>query len=81
MNKKYLTTTVFKKFIMAVTGLALVGFVVVHLLGNLLLYKSDGAAFNDYAYRLHSLGPILIIAELGLLAFFLFHAFQWGVQF
>ena len=75
MNKKYLTSTVFKKFVMAVTGLALIGFVITHLLGNLLLYKQDGTAFNEYAFKLASFGALLYAAEIGLLAFFLFHAF------
>ena len=67
-------SSIFKKIIMAVTGLALVGFVVAHLLGNLLLYAPDGSIFNQYAYKLHSLGFLLYVAEAGLIAFFLFHA-------
>jgi succinate dehydrogenase / fumarate reductase cytochrome b subunit len=60
---------------MAMTGLALIGFLVAHLLGNLLLYKPDGGeAFNRYALALESLGPLLYVAEVGLLVFFLGHA-------
>jgi succinate dehydrogenase / fumarate reductase, cytochrome b subunit len=79
MNKKYLTSSVFKKFVMGASGLALVGFVITHLLGNLLLYKTEGNTFNEYAHKLESLGGLLVVAEMGLLVFFLVHAFS-GVR-
>lgn len=66
-------TSVAQKFIMALTGLGLVGFVVVHLLGNLSLYKSDGSSFNGYANSLQSLGNILLVAEIGLIVMFVVH--------
>lgn len=75
MKKEYVSSSVFKKFVMGATGLALLGFVITHLLGNLLLYKKDGAAFNEYAHKLASLGGLLYVAEIGLLVFFLYHAF------
>ncbi len=75
MNKKMLSSTVFKKFIMGLTGLALVGFIITHLLGNLLLFKSDPAVFNQYAHTLAGFGIWLYVAEIGLATFFLFHAF------
>ncbi|MHC4262291.1 MAG: succinate dehydrogenase cytochrome b subunit [Planctomycetota bacterium] len=60
-----------KKVSMAITGLLLVGFLVAHLAGNLLLYKGDGgAAFDTYAQKLHDLGPLLLVAELGLVGLF-----------
>jgi len=49
---------------MAVSGLLLCGFLVVHLAGNLLLYKSD-EAYNTYAETLHK-QPWLEVAETGL---------------
>ena len=61
-----------KKWLMAITGLAFFGFLCMHLAGNLTIYKG-GSAFNAYAQKLHSLGPILIIFELGLLAFAIIH--------
>ena len=61
-----------KKLLMAITGLSFMGFLGAHLAGNLTLYRG-GAAFNTYAEKLHSLGPILIVFELGLLAFALIH--------
>lgn len=61
-----------KKLLMAFTGLSFIGFLCVHLAGNLTLY-TGGAAFNRYAERLHTLGPILTVFEFGLLAFALIH--------
>jgi len=65
--------SVSKKFAMALSGLGLVGFVIVHLLGNLALYRPDGIHFNTYAQTLHNLGALLVIAEIGLLAVVLLH--------
>jgi len=59
---------------MAITGLLLIGFLVVHLSGNLLLYSSDPSYFNAYAEKLASFGYLLYAAEAGLVAFILFHA-------
>lgn len=68
------TSSIGRKALMAVTGLLLVGFLVVHLLGNLTLFKdADGKAFGQYAQALHDLGPALWVAEIGLLALFLVH--------
>lgn len=69
---KLCSTSVGQKVLMAFTGLSLCGFLVVHLSGNLLLFKGE-AAFNEYAEKLHSLGPVLAAAETGLFAMFLGH--------
>lgn len=65
-------TSVGQKILMALTGLALCGFLVVHLLGNFNLFVGE-AAFNGYAEKLHSLGPILAVAEVQLFALFALH--------
>lgn len=65
-------TTVGQKIVMAITGLALCGFLVVHLAGNLNLYAGE-EKFNKYAEALHSLGPLLAVAEIGLFAMFAGH--------
>ena len=75
---KTLTTSVGQKVLMALTGLALCGFLVVHLGGNLLLYAdSDGTKFNAYAEAIHKQGEsgLLIVAELGLIGLFGLHIF------
>ncbi len=66
------STSVGQKFLMAITGLSLIGFLVVHLAGNLQLFAGE-AVFNAYAEKLHSLGPLLAIAEVGLFATFAAH--------
>ena len=72
--KKYLTSSVGKKFLMALSGLALVGFTAQHLLGNLGLYLHEGSVFNGYAQGLkNTFGPALPFLEVGLVGLFLFH--------
>ena len=65
-------TSVGKKLIMAVTGLFFCVFLTLHLAGNLTIYMGKDA-FNSYAEHLHSLGPLLILAEWGLLIFAIIH--------
>ncbi len=67
-------TTVGKKIIMALTGLFLIVFVIEHMIGNL-LFLAGPEAFNQYSHKLISLGPLLWVVELILLAIFVFHAF------
>ena len=74
--KKVLTTTVAKKFLMALSGLLLIGFTITHLLGNLALYLPEGSAFNKYAHTLHELGWLLYAAEIALAALFFVHIFS-----
>lgn len=58
---------------MAATGLLLVGFLVVHLAGNLLLYADKpSAAFDAYAKKLDE-NPLLPVAEIALAALFVVH--------
>lgn len=59
---------------MGLTGLLLIGFVVVHLAGNLLLYVGF-EDYNHYAHTLHSKPGLVFVAEIGLLALFLSHIF------
>ncbi|MEM6647659.1 MAG: succinate dehydrogenase cytochrome b subunit [Bacteroidota bacterium] len=62
-----------KKYVTGITGLSLVLFTLVHMSGNLAYFSSDPTAYNAYTKFLHDLGPLLYLAEMGLLAFFLFH--------
>jgi succinate dehydrogenase / fumarate reductase, cytochrome b subunit len=56
-----------RKFLMAITGLILIGFVVGHLVGNLQIFAHPDK-INGYAHFLQSLGPALWAVRLGLLA-------------
>ncbi len=59
-------TSIGKKIIMAVSGLSFCFFLVMHLAGNLMIYRG-GDYFNAYAERLHSFEPLVNIFELMLL--------------
>lgn len=68
-----LTSQVGRKLLTGLTGIALSLFVIGHLLGNLqLLIGAD--MFNKYAHNLSSLGPILWLIEVALVAVFAIHA-------
>lgn len=74
----FLTSTVGRKILMAVTGMMLVGFISVHLLGNLSVFAGT-EAINIYAEKLHSLGPIVWIFRLVMLGLFVVHI-TFGIQ-
>lgn len=65
-------TSVGSKIVVALTGLALVGFVIVHMLGNLQIFIGP-EALNDYAHFLKSVPEILWAARIGLLTLFVVH--------
>jgi succinate dehydrogenase / fumarate reductase, cytochrome b subunit len=70
----FFSSSIGSKYLVAFTGLSLVGFLVVHLAGNLLVYASP-EAFNHYSDALIK-NPLIIPAELGLVALFLLHAYK-----
>lgn len=59
---------------MALTGLGFCIFLIAHLAGNLTIWAGEDA-FNSYAERLHALGPLVILTEIGLLFFAVAHVF------
>ncbi|MEI6464931.1 MAG: succinate dehydrogenase cytochrome b subunit [Verrucomicrobiota bacterium] len=61
-----------RKFLMAVTGLVMVGFVTGHLFGNLQIFAHPDK-INGYAHFLQSLGPALWAVRLALLACVVIH--------
>ncbi len=63
----FFTSSIGRKWIVAVTGVALIGFITVHLLGNLSIFLGPDAV-NGYAANLHHLGKLLWIARLGLIS-------------
>lgn len=73
--QRFVGSTVGKKVIMAITGLVMVGFVVAHVAGNLLVFRG-ARAMNDYAAFLKSTGGLLWIARAVLLASVVLHVWS-----
>ncbi len=70
----YLCSSIGKKTIMAVTGLIWSGFVLSHMIGNLLIFVG-AEAYNKYSHLLIS-NPAIYLAEGALLVTILVHAFD-----
>ena len=60
------------KYIMAITGLALIGFLIVHIVGNLQVFAGP-EKLNHYAELLQSLGAPKWAIRFGLLACVVLH--------
>jgi len=60
-------TTIGRKFLMALSGVIMIGFVIGHLVGNLQVFAQSPDHINGYAYFLQSLGPTLLVARAVLL--------------
>jgi succinate dehydrogenase / fumarate reductase cytochrome b subunit len=71
-SKAFLGSSIFRKQVIALTGLVMIGFVLVHLSGNLLIYAGPDV-FNGYSANLHKLGALLWVARFGLIAAFVLH--------
>ena len=67
-------STIGTKILIAATGLALFGFLITHLAGNLLIFAGP-EAFNDYSHALLS-NPLIYIAEAGLALLFVVHVWK-----
>ncbi len=75
---KTLSSSIGKKVLMSLTGLFLCTFLLVHLIGNLQLFKNDGGyAFNKYAVFMTTFPLIKAVSYVNY-ALILFHAF-WGL--
>ena len=70
----YLSSSIGRKWIVALTGLALFGFVVGHLVGNLQVFIGP-EPLNRYAFFLQNLGELLWVIRLGLLGMLVAHIF------
>jgi succinate dehydrogenase / fumarate reductase, cytochrome b subunit len=74
----FLSSTLGRKLLMALTGLFLILFLVVHLAGNLQLMKSDdGRAFNVYAHFMTT-NPVIMVISYVNYAFILLHVI-WAI--
>ncbi|HOJ18785.1 MAG: succinate dehydrogenase cytochrome b subunit [Ignavibacteriales bacterium] len=61
-----------QKFVMAVTGICLILFLVIHLIGNLMIF-GGADAFNGYVGTLEHIKPLIRVIEFILALIFLFH--------
>jgi succinate dehydrogenase / fumarate reductase, cytochrome b subunit len=78
-NFSFYSSSIGQKLVSALTGLFLCAFLVIHLSGNLLLFKNDGGqAFNNYA-EANASSWIMRSLEIVLFAGFLIHIF-WGIR-
>lgn len=70
----YWNSSIGKKLVVAVTGLAMVLFLAGHLTGNLLMYAGK-EAFDEYAKFLHEAGhgALIWVARLGLIVVLVLH--------
>lgn len=71
VEKPFFLTTIGKKYLMGITGLIWAGFVLTHMIGNMLLLVSADA-YNQYSHALTST-ELIYVAEAGLVAAFLVH--------
>lgn len=69
--KAYLTSSIGKKQVVALTGLGLSGFVLMHMSGNLFLFLGP-EMYNLYAHKMIT-NPLLYPAEIGLVLLFVIH--------
>ena len=76
--KTFLTSTLGLKVIMAVSGVALFGFVLAHMAGNLQIYLGE-RTYNHYAAALQGNTALLWTARTGLLGVVLAHIVSAGV--
>ena len=72
-------TAIGKKYVMAITGIGLLGFVVVHMIGNLHIYEGP-TQIHEYAEALRGLGGHLVprtfllwVLRIGLIGMFAAH--------
>ncbi len=70
------SSSIATKVLLAVTGLLLFVYLVIHLVGNTTFFLGPNV-FNQYAHALtKSAGPIILIIEIGLAAIFLLHIYE-----
>lgn len=72
---RFYASSVGKKYVVALTALGLLGFLPVHVIGNLLIFDQTKVALNEYAHFLHTFGHGAGVwaFRIGLLAMFVIH--------
>jgi len=69
---RFLSSSIGRKWIVALTGLVLFGFVVGHLIGNLQIFLGP-ESINRYGAFLQGLGELLWLVRIGLLVMLVLH--------
>jgi len=64
-----------QKFVMAITGIFLIVFLVIHLAGNMMIYVGPDA-FNGYVGTLELIKPLIRVIEIVLASIFILHIFN-----
>ena len=72
--RRVLSSSVGTKLLIGLTGLALFVYLILHLVGNALIFAGPGL-FNEYAHTLIS-NPLIIPIEIGLAAIFAIHIYK-----
>ena len=72
--RRVFSSSVGTKLLIGVTGLLLFAYLILHLVGNLMVFAGE-ETFNHYAHTLVS-NPLVIPAEIALLLLFLLHIYK-----
>jgi succinate dehydrogenase / fumarate reductase cytochrome b subunit len=72
--RRVFSSSVGTKLLIGLTGLALFAYLILHLIGNVLIFAGP-ETFNEYSHRLIS-NPLIVPIEIGLLAVFLLHVYK-----
>ena len=72
--RRALSSSVGTKLVIGLTGLALFGYLILHLAGNLLIFAGPDV-FNEYSHRLTS-NPLIVPIEIGLFLIIVLHAYK-----
>lgn len=74
MGSNFFQSSIGKKILMAISGILLIGFVLGHMTGHLLMFQGQDK-YNSYAKFLKDLGPLLWVARIGLLVLIAIHIY------
>ncbi|HET7619253.1 MAG TPA: succinate dehydrogenase cytochrome b subunit [Vicinamibacterales bacterium] len=72
--RRVFSSSVGTKLLIGVTGLLLFLYLILHVVGNLLIFLGQDT-FNEYSHRLIS-NPLIVPIEIGLLIIFLLHVYK-----
>jgi succinate dehydrogenase / fumarate reductase cytochrome b subunit len=77
--RRVFSSSVGTKLLIGLTGLALFAYLILHLVGNALIFAGPDT-FNEYSHLLIS-NPLIVPAEIGLAAIFLLHVYKAIVNY